>query len=210
MAYRLLRGGQIVYVHRSSTTTPTGRTSTLTRGEVGRAGTVYEDLPAHVVEQIESGVYKDGTWEEVEQVDGEWVAVDPDLDDEEDHRSDEADLDADRSVDLVLELKREKRRSADLEDELAQAREALETASAAGADASSGDAEVEQTGDDRTVSHGHEADDDHVHEVTFDGLTGERLKALVDMHALPVKGTGAQGKLKNDDMLGALKAEHGQ
>ncbi len=58
--------------------------------------------------------------------------------------------------------------------------------------------------------HGHEAEEGHQHEAEFDDLSGERLRALVEMHALPVKGTGAQDKVLNKDMVKALQVEHDQ
>ncbi len=64
--------------------------------------------------------------------------------------------------------------------------------------------------DQAPVTHGHEAEEGHQHETEFDGLSGERLRELVDLHALPVKGTGAQDKVLNKDMVMALQAEHGQ
>ena len=60
------------------------------------------------------------------------------------------------------------------------------------------------------VGHGHEADEGHEHEATFDGLSGERLRQLVEDHALTVTGTGVQGHVKNSDMVKALQVEHGQ
>ncbi len=65
-------------------------------------------------------------------------------------------------------------------------------------------------GDVEPVAHGHDADEDHQHEATFAGLPGTRLQELVDMHALSVDGTGAQGFVKNDDKVKALQVEHGQ
>ena len=64
--------------------------------------------------------------------------------------------------------------------------------------------------DKQPASHGHEADEGHSHETTFEGLSGERLRELVDLHALPVKGSGAQDKVLNKDMVRALQVEHGQ
>jgi hypothetical protein len=75
------------------------------------------------------------------------------------------------------------------------------------------DAEEESDGEGEPttpIPHGHEADEGHQHETVFEGLSGERLRELVDLHALPVKGTGAQDKVLNKDMVKALQVEHGQ
>lgn len=53
--YQLNRDGQIVHVFRSTTTAPDGKTIHRTRGVVGHAGQVFEDLPEHVKRPIENG-----------------------------------------------------------------------------------------------------------------------------------------------------------
>ena len=65
-------------------------------------------------------------------------------------------------------------------------------------------------GPEPPAGHGHEAGEGHEHEATFDGLSGERLRKLVEDHALTVTGTGVQGHVKNSDMVKALQVEHGQ
>lgn len=72
------------------------------------------------------------------------------------------------------------------------------------------DPEVTLEVDEKQPDHGHRHDDDHAHEMTFDVLAGRRLQELVDAHALSVRGTGAQDKVVNSDMIRALKVEHGQ
>lgn len=53
--YQLNKDGQIVHVFRSTTTAPDGKAVNRTRGVVGRAGQVFEDLPEHVKRPIENG-----------------------------------------------------------------------------------------------------------------------------------------------------------
>jgi hypothetical protein len=58
--------------------------------------------------------------------------------------------------------------------------------------------------------HGHEDVEGHEdHEMDFKKMSGAELERLVEMHAVPVKGSGAQGKVVNADMAKALLAEHG-
>jgi hypothetical protein len=59
--YQLNKDGQIVHVFRSTTIAPNGKPVHLTRGVVGHAGQVFEDLPEHVKRPIEDGETGD-TW----------------------------------------------------------------------------------------------------------------------------------------------------
>lgn len=58
--------------------------------------------------------------------------------------------------------------------------------------------------------HGHEDVEGHEsHSLDFKKMPGAELERLVEMHAVPVKGSGAQGKVVNADMAKALLVEHG-
>lgn len=72
-------------------------------------------------------------------------------------------------------------------------------------------APVDEPGDEPVVEpHGHEDVDGHEdHLMDFKKMSGAELERLVEMHAVPVKGSGAQGKVVNADMAKALLAEHG-
>ncbi len=65
MAYRLKKDGQVVHVYRSTTLSPRGQEIHLTRGVVGHAGQVFEELPPHVADPIEAGEMDD-LWEIVD------------------------------------------------------------------------------------------------------------------------------------------------
>lgn len=208
MAYRLLKDGQMVHVHRTTKIMPNGKPSHLTRGEVGRAGKVYEDLPEHVVDQILAGEFGDGVWEQVEPN----PDFDPDADEPVDpwrtvSGVDDPGPEDGLSVEGVLAERAEKAeaRADEAERELEVLRVRV-----AKLEATTSDDLADGSEDDPVVEHGHELVDDHEHEPITEALTNRRLEELVEMHGLSVVGTGSQGAVKKDDMLGVLLSEHGQ
>lgn len=75
--YQLNKDGQVVHVFRSTTYAPDGTPQHLTRGTVGHAGQVFDDLPEHVKRPIEDGETGD-LWTILGTPDSEMEVEEPD------------------------------------------------------------------------------------------------------------------------------------